>query len=182
MSSPAPKDGGNDTLSALGALFEKHARVAGALPPDTPFLHRLLAGARNISNVRNSFRGISRLNRFMDEAQLTLGVCFGVSDAEKEWTLQSLAAHIDDKKSNPAAQKTLTKKRLKQARQYLLDGMVKAVLFLSLPLGVFVWHAFDGSTGRGIGLAVAALPALAVLWFCLGEIRLYTRLLKAINP
>jgi len=55
------------------------------------------------------------------------------------------------------------------------------VLFLSLPLGVFVWHAFDGGMGRGIGLAVAALPALAVLWFCLGEIRLYTRLLKALN-
>ena len=178
MSSQIPSA---DTLQALMALFESHAHVKTSSPLDAPFLHRLLPGAQNISNVRNSFRGIYRLNRFMDDVQLKLGVCFGVNDAEKEWTPQSLAAHIDQKKSNRAAQKTLAEKRLKQARQYLMDGMVKSLLFLTLPLGIFVWYAVDGAAGRATGWALAALPSLAVLRFCLGEIRLYTRLLDILK-
>jgi len=174
------KNAGN-TLAALETLFSKHARIAGGFTPDAPFLHRLLAGAKNISNVRNSFRGIWRLNAFLDDVQMTFGVCLGLNDGEKDWTPQALAAHIDAKKANPAAQKTLVEKRLKQVRQHLLDGMVKSVLFLSLPLGIFFCYAFAGGILRAAGLLIAAAPSLVVFWLCIREVLLYRRLSEKIG-
>lgn len=180
MNAPDPKDKGN-TLAAIEMLFEKHARVAGDFYADAPFLHRLLAGAKNIQNVRNSFRGICRLNAFLDDVQVETGVCLGLNDGEKDWTPQGLADHIDAKKANPAAQKMLVEKRMKQARQHFLDGMVKSALFLSLPLGIFFCYAFAGGILRAAGLLIAAAPSLVVFWFCIREVLLYRRLSEKIG-
>lgn len=184
-----PRPLADDTLSIVKAVFVRHARLPASsaknlavdILPDAPFLHLLLAGAKNISNVRNSFRGIWRLNAFMDDLQLTAGVCFGVNDDEREWTPEGLAAHIDQKKANPVAQKTLVNKRMKQARQYCVDGMVKSVLFLSLPLGVFFCYAFAGGILRAAGLLVAAAPSLVVFWLCVRDVLLYRRLSEKIG-
>ncbi len=166
----------------LSRLFETHAHVAAAdALADAPFLHRLLAGAKNISNVRNSFRGLWRLHRFMDAAQIHFGVCFALEDNEKDWTLQNFAAHIVQKKSNRAAQKTLAAKRVKRAKQYMLDGMVKSFLFLSLPLGIFAVYAFDSMAARVAALGVAAIPSLLVLWFCIKEWIFYRQLSAKID-
>lgn len=170
-----------DTQSLIAALFAAHARVPGDFLAEGPFLHRLLVGAKTLPDVRNSFRGIWRLNAFLDDVQLRAGVCLGVNDGEKDWTPQALAAHIDAKKANPAAQKALVQKRLKQARQHLLDGMVKSVLFLSLPLGIFFCYAFAGGILRVAGLLIAAAPALVVFWLCRREVLLYRRLSEKIG-
>lgn len=162
----------------LSQLFETHAHVppSGAVDVDAPFLHRLKTGAKNISNLRNSFRGIARLYRFLGAVQMHFGVCFALDDAEKEWTLQTLAAHIAHKKSNAPAQRTLAKKRVARAKMHIREGMVKAFLFLSLPLGIFVWHAFDGAAGRAAGLCIAAVPSVMVLWFSIKEWIFYRQL------
>ncbi len=166
----------------LSQLFETHARVAADdARGDVPFLHRLLAGAKNIANVRNSFRGLWRLHRFLDAVQMRYAVCFALEDHEKDWTLQSLAAHIAHKKTNPAAQKALAAKRVKRAKQYMLDGMVKAFLFLSLPLGIFACYAFDADVWRALGLCVAAAPSAMVLWFCTKEWLFYRQLSAKID-
>lgn len=166
----------------LSQLFETHARVAATdTRADAPFLHRLLAGAKNISNVRNSFRGLWRLHRFLDAVQMHFAVCFALEDNEKDWTLQNFAAHIAQKKANRAAQKTLAAKRVKRAKQYMLDGMVKSFLFLSLPLGIFATYAFDSVPARAAGLGVAAIPSLLVLWFCIKEWIFYRRLSAKID-
>lgn len=161
----------------LSQLFETHARVAQAdAAMDAPFLHRLLAGAKNIANVRNNVRGFWRLHRFLDAAQARFGVCFALDDNEREWTLHSLASHIAQKKSNPAFEKALADQRVKRARQFMLDGLVKAFLFLSLPLGIFALYAFEGVAARAAGLGVAAVPSLMVLWFCTKEWIFYRQL------
>ncbi|MDP2206684.1 MAG: hypothetical protein Q8K65_10315 [Alphaproteobacteria bacterium] len=177
----SPPSSAADSLSMIKTVFARHARVQEDVLPEAPFLRLLLAGAKNISNVRNSFRGIWRLNAFMDDLQETACVCFGINDGEKEWTPQALAAHIDEKKANPAAQKTLVNKRLKQARQHLLDGMVKSVLFLSLPLGIFFCYAFAGGILRTAGLLIAAAPSLVVFWLCVRDVLLYRRLSEKIG-
>lgn len=164
--------------AALSQLFDRHARVpqTGAADSEAPFLHRLLAGAKTIANVRNSFRGIWRLHRFLDDVQMYFGVCFALEDSEKEWTVSALAAHIAHKKANRTAQKTLAAKRVQRAKMYLREGMVKAFLFLTLPLGIFVCYAIDGVIGRIIGLCIAALPSLMVLWFSIREWIFYRQL------
>lgn len=166
----------------LSQLFETHARVtAQDTRADAPFLHRLLTGAKNIANVRNNVRGFWRLHRFLDAAQMRFAVCFALDDNEREWTLQNLAAHIAQKKTNPAGEKALADKRVSRARQFMLDGMVKAFLFLTLPLGIFVLYAFDGGTGRVVGLCIAALPSAVVLWFCIKEWLFYRQLSAKID-
>lgn len=162
-------------------VFEKHQRVAGGIAPETKFLCLLLPDAKNISNVRNSFRGIFRLNRFLDDVQEQLCVCFGVNDGEKDWTLAGLADHIAQKKNNPAAQKTLAEKRLRQARQYLVDGLVKAFLFLSLPMGISVWNVCDSTVMQVIGLGIAGIPVGMVGYMCTVQWRFCRRLLTRLT-
>lgn len=176
----SPQDSGppprGDTLFTVMSVFARHSRVVETFAPDENFLRGLLPDAQNLTQVRNSFRGIFRLNRFLEDLQKTLDVCLDPEDGKTEWTQQSLAAHVDRKKEDRAAQKTLAAKRYAEARQQLLDGMVKSVLFLSLPMGIFVCYAFAGGTGRWLGLLIAAAPALMVFWLCTKNVLLYRRL------
>ena len=153
-----------DIHAAILRIFARHREAPDAAFDEGKFLDFLMADNRPLASVRNSFRGLWRLNRFYDALQLECVVCFEQGISEKSWTVTELAAHIAEKKQNPAAQKSLVTKRLKRAEANLYFEPVKFMIFLITPLTLFP-AAIAVKIGAYFVAAVFALLGLADLGF-----------------
>ena len=68
-------------------LFERHRARPGAAYDEQHFLDFLLAEPRKARSVYNSFRGLRRLNAFIDDVQLEFGICFSLKDHDANYSL-----------------------------------------------------------------------------------------------
>jgi hypothetical protein len=124
-------------------------------------LNFLMADNRALNKLRDSFRGLRRLNKFYDALQLECAVCFEDGVAEKNWTVAGLAEHIAQKKKNPAAQKALAAKRVKRAERNLHFEPLKFTLFVIGPLAL-VLGALALKISGSLPLALV-FPALGIV-------------------
>lgn len=171
------------TAADIREIFEGHARVqapVAAMDEETLFLPRLLPGAASFARVRNSFHGFWRLQRFLRDVQWRAAVCLAEDADAHDWSYRGLAEEVNARRAQPSAQLQTVRLREARARQRVLDAGVKAVLFLSVPLGVLFVYALDAPAARAAGLCIAAAPASVVLWHCIQQWLFYRRLSERI--
>lgn len=82
------------TPDAIIALFERHRATPGAAFEASYFLDFLLKDPKRKGALRNSFRGKWRFNSFIDEVQLRYGVCFSLSDIERDHSVDTFVERI----------------------------------------------------------------------------------------
>lgn len=169
------------TRDAILAAFEKHREEPGGHCDETRFLDFLMADGRRLAEVRNGFRSLARLNAFYDTLQLSCGVCLGADDAEKSWAVSALAAHIDGKKGNRAAQLALVKKRLKAAEGEIFGGTGRILFFILLPFLSFAWLATGSLHFKIILTGFGLLLPGGVVWLQWHEVRFYRALLRILS-
>jgi hypothetical protein len=85
-----------DTRARIIQQFEKHRMTPGTPYEESRFLDFLLANPNSRNAVRNSFRGLRRLNAFLDEVQLEFGVCFSIQDREANYPLDKFVVRTLD--------------------------------------------------------------------------------------
>jgi len=171
----------SDIQASILRIFAQHRETPDAPFEQEKFLDFLMADNRPLSKLRNSFRGLWRLNGFYDALQLECVVCFEDGVAEKSWSASQLAAHIAEKKKNPAAQKALVNKRLKRAERNLYFEPLKLAMFVIGPLAL-VLYAVARKLGADALAHVFPVLGLAALGFCCSitrrEAALYRKLRK----
>jgi len=75
-------------------LFEKHRATPAAPYEEAHFLDFLLANPRRKRAVYDSFRGLWRFNRFLDELQYEFAICFSLKDREANYSLDALVHRV----------------------------------------------------------------------------------------
>lgn len=84
------------TRQRILELFEKHRASPGAEFREEHFLDFLLANPSGKGAVHNSFRGLRRFNRFINEVQYEFGVCFSLTDFESTYSVDRLVERITE--------------------------------------------------------------------------------------
>jgi len=82
------------TRNAIILAFDKHRAQPNTPFDDSRFLDFLIAKPGEKGCVRNSFRGLRRLNAFLNEIQYDYGVCFSLKDRETVYSLDNFIASI----------------------------------------------------------------------------------------
>ena len=77
-------------------LFEQHRELPGAPFDEAHFLDFLMAEPKNVGAIRNSFRGLKRFNRFVDDVQYEFAVCLSLDDRESTRSLSNFVERIEN--------------------------------------------------------------------------------------
>ena len=76
-------------------IFENHREQPGAPFDDDHFLDFLISEPKYVGAVKNSFKGLRRFNKFIDDVQFDFGVCFSVKDRESSMSVDKFADRIE---------------------------------------------------------------------------------------
>lgn len=82
-------------------LFEKHRATPGAPFEEAHFLDFLLAQPTQKRAVYDSFRGLRRLNAFLDEVQEEFNVCLSIADRVDNLSLPKLVDRVQQLEQSP---------------------------------------------------------------------------------
>jgi hypothetical protein len=83
------------------ATFERFRAVPGAHFDESHFLDYLLASPNAKGEIRNSFAGLRRFNRFMDRVEIELGICFSQADLERPFSVDGFVERASALQSSP---------------------------------------------------------------------------------
>ncbi|MEM8888816.1 MAG: hypothetical protein AAGD28_12605 [Bacteroidota bacterium] len=96
-------------------IFQEHRQNPNLPFEEEHFLDFLLAKKIKAGSIRNSFRGLSRYNRFMEAIQLEFGICLKVEDKQKTYTLNEFVLKVEEMLANPKSSKAAMRYLLKSA-------------------------------------------------------------------
>ncbi len=174
----------DDTKTILRSIFERHRKSPNLAFNEDTFLDGLTGKPGGIRGVRNSFRGLARLNAFYDDVQTTFGICLNWGDDQKNWSLDALAAHIDAKRKNEMAQARLVNKRIEERKRLMLDRHLKMLIFPWLIIGppsIILWQ----KTGNPLWMCMLLAASLLVVGFTayadMRQLRVYRQILDKIS-
>jgi len=75
-------------------IFEKYRATPGASYEESRFLDFLLAAPKRKRAVYDSFGGLRRFNRFLDEIQYEFAICFSLKDREANYSLDAFVHRV----------------------------------------------------------------------------------------
>jgi hypothetical protein len=75
--------------------FEKHRAQPGAPFDELHFLDFLMPAPKTVGAIHNSFSGLRRFNRFIDDIQYEYAVCFSLADRETDHSLEKFVERIN---------------------------------------------------------------------------------------
>jgi hypothetical protein len=82
------------------AIFERHRQTPGADFAESHFIDYLLAHPKGNRSVHNSFLGLRRYNRFIEEVQMHFGVYFSIKDWEANYPLTKFVQRVSELQSS----------------------------------------------------------------------------------
>lgn len=82
-------------------LFEKHRATPGAPFEETHFLDFLLPNPAQKRAVYDSFKGVRRLNAFLDDVQDDFAVCLSIADRTDNLSLTKLVDRVQQLEKSP---------------------------------------------------------------------------------
>jgi hypothetical protein len=84
------------TRQTVLELFERHRASPGTPFDEKHFVDFLLAKPKGVRAAYDSFAGLRRFNRFIDDVQYEFGVCFSMSDREAVYSVDKFVARINE--------------------------------------------------------------------------------------
>lgn len=145
------------------ALFERHRAVPHSPFEEAHFLDYLLASPKGKRAVYNSFSGLRRFNRFIDDVQMHFAICFSLRDREANYSLDAFIRRVRELKASHRSSLASLKN---QDRAGFGWG---AILVLNFLFGCFLGVLLNLS--RTFAVALAFLQVLANLWIVLQFMR-----------
>jgi hypothetical protein len=145
---------GMDKTSVRGrvvTLFEKHRAAAGAAYDEHRFLDFLLADPKKTRAVYDSFRGLRRLNAFVDDIQYEFAICFSQHDRDANYSLQQFVERVIELGRSPRGSLRSLKNQARAGAGWPAVMVANCVLLIAA-----IW--LKGNTWALVALAsVAAL-------------------------
>lgn len=133
-------------------LFEKHRATPGAPFEETHFLDFLLPNPAQKRAVYDSFKGVRRLNAFLDDVQDDFAVCLSIADRTDNLSLTKLVDRVQQLEKSPRGSLASLNNRVAAGpgwKVLIVADMLIAVLVMAVRQSL-------------IGLGVVAVLALLV--------------------
>lgn len=133
-------------------LFEKHRATPGAPFEEAHFLDFLLPNPAQKRAVYDSFRGLRRLNAFLDDVQDDFTVCLSIADRTDNLSLTKLVDRVQQLEQSPRGSLASLKNRVAAGPGWKV--LIVADLLIALLVMMF--------RHSPIGLGLVAVVALLV--------------------
>ena len=160
------------TRQRILELFEKHRVLPGAVFREEHFLDFLLPNPTGKGAVHNSFRGLRRFNRFVNEVQYEFGVCFSLKDFESTYSIDKFIERITELQQSRRGSLQSLKNQERAGAGW---GVVVVVDFLLLALAI----GLHRTLWIAIPLVVIALTVTLAFFVFARNASAYLRRLRA---
>lgn len=83
-----------DLRTEVLSIFERHRQTPGAAFEESHFIDYLLDQSKGIRTVHNSFRGLRRYNKFVEDVQMHFGVYLSIKDWGANRSLEQFVERV----------------------------------------------------------------------------------------
>lgn len=132
-------------------LFEKHRATPGAAFEEAHFMDFLLARPAQKRAVYDSFRGLRRLNAFLDDVQDEFSVCLSIADRNDNLSLTKLVDRVQQLEQSPRGSLASLNNRVAAGPGW------RVLVVVDLLIGIMVVWVRHWPVGLGLIAALALL-------------------------
>lgn len=161
-----------ETRAVIVSLFEKHRASPGASFDESHFLDYLLPVPAGKRAVYNSFRGLRRLNAFIEDVQLEFAICLSLEDHEANYSLEDFVDRVEKLRNSRSGSLRSLQNQVKAGASWPV--LVVADLFL-----VIAAAYFSGSVPVLVAIGLVALGVNAWFFRFAWRARAYLKRLKS---
>ncbi|WP_282125252.1 hypothetical protein [Marinifilum flexuosum] len=105
---------------------------------ESHFMDYLTYPAHPKNTIKNSFKGVRKYYRFMDELELEFSICFSLQDLDKYYTVDKLSKKVLDRIKKGKGNNMILKRRLEQKEKYYFE--IALILILA---ALYYWHGIN---------------------------------------
>ncbi|WP_268125224.1 hypothetical protein [Roseivirga pacifica] len=153
------------TLEELKAqiieIFHRNRQTPNAYFDESRFLDYLLTPPTSRNNIQNSFKGVKRYHQFIDDVELTLGICFSTADLDRFYSVEQFAKKAKERRGKGRGNKMIIQRRLEEKNNYSVH-IVLSIIFIAV---IFFLKLHWVSVIVGIGYSIA------MWWILSSELR-----------
>jgi len=162
-------------------MFEKHRESQNAVFDPEHFLDFLLVHSEKSQSIRNSFKGLRRLNAFLEAVQMEFGVCFSQEEIEKNWGLKEFSALLERKQKNRNGSLNAAKRKLREAESKAFSEPIKVFIAVAVISGLFSGLWTRTTVKWVVPMVAGSLAAFLAGLLQWKEIRFYKKLVSSIS-
>lgn len=145
-----------DIRTEVLSIFERHRQTPGAAFDESHFIDYLLDQSNGFRTVHNSFAGLRRYNRFVEEAQLHFGVYLSMKDWRANRSLGQFVERVAELQPSARSSRASLRSHLHRGFGW---NTVLVLSFLGGLIGYALWrHSLAAS------LLVLLVVAMGDVW------------------
>ena len=142
-------------------IFQRNRQTPNAIYDESRFLDYLLTPQASKNNIKNSFKGVKRFHRFIDDVELTFGICFSTADLDRCYSVDQFTKKTKERIGKERGNKMIIQRRLEEKNNYSVHFILTCIF-----LAVFFFLKLHWITAIvGIGYSVA------MWWILSNELR-----------
>ena len=112
-------------------LFSDEQEKSGLEFEESHFMDFLTNPPHPKNSIKNSFKGVRKYYSLMNKIELEFGICFGLPDLDRYYSVDSLTKKIQDKIGNKRSNKMILQRRLEEKENYKIEVAVAVIAVLS---------------------------------------------------
>lgn len=114
-------------------IFQRNRQTPNANYDESNFLDYLLTPPASKNNINNSFKGVKRFHQFIDDVELTFGICFSTADLDRFYSVEQFIKKTKERIGKERGNKMIIQRRLEEKSNYsvhiILTFIFLAVIF-----------------------------------------------------
>ena len=144
-------------------IFKRERKNPAANFEESHFMDYLTHPAHPKNTIKNSFRGVRKYYRFMDQLELEFAICFSIcfslSDLDRYYSIDSLTKKVLQRIGKGKGNRMILQRRLEtKGKMHEPHYWIELILGTST-IGFFIWQGLNW-----ISILVAGIFGFAIYW------------------
>ena len=124
-------------------IFNKKREKANAKFDESHFLDYLTFPPKNKGQIKNSFKGVRKYYRFMDNLEIEFSICFTLSDLDNPYySVDELTKKVEERIIKRKGNLIIIKQRIAQKDKYYFELLLVLILITTFFVFKIHWIPF----------------------------------------
>lgn len=142
-------------------IFERNRQTPNADYDESRFLDYLLTPPASKNNIQNSFKGVKRFHQFIDDVELTYGICFSTADLDRFYSVEQFTKKTKERIGKGRGNKMIIQRRLEEKSNYFIQIILTLIFLVVISFLRLHW----------ITVVVGIGYSIAMWWIISSELR-----------
>ena len=133
-------------------IFQRNRQTPNAHYDESRFLDYLITPPASKNNIQNSFKGVKRFHQFIDNVELTFGICFSTADLDRFYSVEQFTKKTKERIGKERGNKMIIQRRLEEKNNYSIH-IILTFIFLAV-IFFLKLHWITAIVGIGYSIAM----------------------------